>query len=255
MMGIVRGDQVEATDRGGITGRALASPDTGATQLRVSDITIAPGAEITYHLHPETEASHYVIEGELECVVADHRVTLRPGDMAMAPAGVGHSFANRSGAPARMIAFFPHSSPGREYLDPGPAPGGPLPESVVFHKDVTPWECWPGATRYDVMNAAFGAVATAFSEIVFNPGSIAPPHYHPETEEAMYCLRGELTVMYAGDESPLHPGDTLLAAPGVRHSVFNASDAPAVLLALHPTVVPVRVDIDWEPEAPLPAIR
>ena len=104
-----------------------------------------------------------------------------------------------------------------------------------------------------MMNHERGALSTAFSQLDFEPGSMAPPHFHPETEEAMYCIEGEFMAMYNGEEIPLWPGDMFVAEAGVRHTVFNASKKLAVLLPLHPTVVPVRELVDWSPTTPMPS--
>jgi hypothetical protein len=44
-----------------------------------------------------------------------------------------------------------------------------------------------------------------------------------------------------------------VAEAGVRHTVFNASEKLAILLPLHPTVVPVRELVDWSPVTPMPS--
>jgi quercetin dioxygenase-like cupin family protein len=54
------------------------------------------------HAHEFVEA-FYIAEGEVTFQVHDELVTVRAGELAFAPGGVPHTFANRSGAPARFV--------------------------------------------------------------------------------------------------------------------------------------------------------
>jgi quercetin dioxygenase-like cupin family protein len=54
------------------------------------------------HRHDFDEA-FYVLEGELVFQVVDELITKRAGEMAFAPRGVAHTFANQSDAPARYM--------------------------------------------------------------------------------------------------------------------------------------------------------
>ena len=249
-----RADQVINESTPGIVGLRIGGPNSGATQLTSGINTLAPGAIITYHSHPDAEIMHYVIEGDVEGVIGGHRVSLHEGDGALAPVTVKHSFENRSGAQAKFITAGTTIGAGREDHDPEPPNRGPLPKYIVFKEDVIPTNPWPGTERFDPMDASFGSSTLLFSKGVIAPGSVAPPHFHPETEEFMYCLEGELMAMYNGEEIPLHTGDMFLAEPGVHHTVFNASNDTAVMIAIHPTTAPVREPIEWTPTTPLPTI-
>lgn len=56
------------------------------------------------HYHDALVESFYVLEGEIWFRIGDEEITLRVGGFAFVPAGVPHSFANHSDAPARMLA-------------------------------------------------------------------------------------------------------------------------------------------------------
>ncbi|MBT6680938.1 MAG: cupin domain-containing protein [Chloroflexi bacterium] len=236
----------------GVSQRNPAGEATGATQIRVYDAVITPGAEIPYHSHGNTEATYFVLQGDVSAVVADHRVELHSGDLVMAPPGTGHGFSNSGTSEARIVTMFPHTAPDVTHLEPDATATGDLPDYIVPRSSVEAWTPWDKCTRFDMMNHERGALSTAFSQLDFEPGSMAPPHYHPETEEAMYCIEGSLMAMYGGEEIPFGPGDMFVAEAGVRHTVFNASNELAVLLPLHPTVVPVRELVDWSPTTPMP---
>mgnify|MGYP003969800007 CR=1 FL=1 len=249
-----RADQITIESTPGIVGLRLGGPNSGATQLTSGINTLAPGAIITYHSHPDAEIMHYVIEGDVEGVIDGHRVSLHAGDGALAPVNVKHSFENRSGAPARFITAGTTIGAGREDHETEPPSHGPLPNYVVFKEDVIPTNPWPGTERFDPMDANFGSSTLLFSKEIISPGSVAPAHFHPETEEFVYCLKGELMAMYNGEEIPLHTGDMFLAEPGAHHTVFNASNETAILIAMHPTTEPVREPVEWTPTTPLPTL-
>ena len=71
---------------------------------RVSVIETAPGpgAGPPLHHHDFDEA-FYVIEGELTFQLHDERFTVAAGELAFAPRGVPHTFANLSDAPAQQL--------------------------------------------------------------------------------------------------------------------------------------------------------
>ena len=91
-----------------------------------------------------------------------------------------------------------------------------------------------------------GAESTYFSELTFQPGSVAPNHFHPSHEESMFCLEGNLTAVYDKENSiDLHAGDIFTCEIGVRHGIFNQSKSLGKLLAIHPVLnPPPRVDVE-----------
>ena len=63
-----------------------------------------------FHYHEELIESFYVLSGEIWFRVGDDEVALGPGGFAFVPAGVPHSFANRTDEPARMLAHASNSN-------------------------------------------------------------------------------------------------------------------------------------------------
>jgi putative monooxygenase len=254
-MAILRlADQITNENTPGVVGLRIGGPNSGATQMTAGLNTLAPGAIITYHSHPDAEIMHYVIEGDVEGVIDGHRISFHAGDGVLAPVNVKHSFENRTGKPAKFITAGTTIGGSRVDHDLEPPSHGPLPKFVVFAQDVVPTNPWPGTERFDLMDASFGSSTLLFSMGVTAPGSLGPPHFHPETEEFMYCLKGELMALYNGEEITLHTGDMLLAEPGVHHAIFNATNESAVLIAIHPTTAPLRELVDWTPTTYLPSI-
>jgi quercetin dioxygenase-like cupin family protein len=76
--------------------------DSGG-RIALMDNDVAPGgAAPPLHYHAFDEA-FYVRDGELTFQLGDERVVRRPGELAFAERGVHHTFANLSGAGARVL--------------------------------------------------------------------------------------------------------------------------------------------------------
>ena len=94
-----------------------------------------------------------------------------------------------------------------------------------------------------------GASCVVVWEQLLLPGERIPPHFH-EFEETLTVLEGELTVRLAEEVHRAPARSTIYVAPGVAHSLHNAGDRPALLLAhfinAEPTIVALP---DLEPTA------
>jgi quercetin dioxygenase-like cupin family protein len=55
------------------------------------------------HYHARHVDSFLVLEGELEVLLGDEAVRVRPGELAAAAPGVVHGFANRTGGRTRFV--------------------------------------------------------------------------------------------------------------------------------------------------------
>jgi quercetin dioxygenase-like cupin family protein len=68
----------------------------------VAVVELTGGARPPLHRHDFDEA-FYVLEGELTFRLGDDVFTRRAGELAFAPRGIAHTYANLSGAPARAL--------------------------------------------------------------------------------------------------------------------------------------------------------
>lgn len=59
------------------------------------------------------------------------------------------------------------------------------------------------------------------------PGERIAEHYHPYSEEFLYCVQGDLTVDLDGDPWSLTTGQGLFVPIGVRHRLRNTGTEPA----------------------------
>ncbi|MBA31987.1 MAG: hypothetical protein CL748_05725 [Chloroflexi bacterium] len=224
----------------------MASEVTGTGMITVADLFVEPGAKSPYHFHDNTEESIFVVEGNLEFRLGSKIFSASSGDCILAPQGIGHGLENIGNNKARLITVYPNAKPNREVLDDVDYEKTDPPPSVFLRKNNEPYEFQPGISRYDMVGDFIGAKSTYISELTFEPGAIAPNHYHPSHEEAMFCLNGNLMAVYAKENGiNLAEGDCFTCEIGIRHGIYNASNDTATLLALHSTLnPPPRVDVD-----------
>ncbi len=57
-------------------------------------------------------------------------------------------------------------------------------------------------------------------------------HHHPELEEVIYVLEGEVEQWVGQEKKILRPGEVAHMGPGVVHATFNTSANDAVILAI-----------------------
>jgi quercetin dioxygenase-like cupin family protein len=69
-------------------------------------------------------------------------------------------------------------------------------------------------------------------EAVMDRGKVTPLHTHPESDETMYVLDGEILVHMDGDEHQVAAGGLTIAPRGVPHA-FMVTSERATLLCLH----------------------
>jgi quercetin dioxygenase-like cupin family protein len=85
----------------------LVDAAQGSHALKIGELTVAPNARVPRHIHPNTEEAMIILEGTLEVVLGDQRITVGPGDTILAPAGTVHGFLNRAQEAARLLFVFP----------------------------------------------------------------------------------------------------------------------------------------------------
>lgn len=243
---IRRNEQKTSHPFEGATAIAMAGAATGSKYLTVGDLSVEPGRKSAYHIHPNTEESIFVVEGEIEFRLGDRKFRASAGDCVLANRGIGHGLQNVGSSTARLITMYPSTAPERAEIPEVDFKEGVPDKGAFIRGRVESFEFAPGISRFDMVGDFLGSESTYMSELTFAPGSVAPNHYHPAHEEAMFCLQGDLTAVYAEDDDvPLAAGDIFCCEPGVRHGIYNKSGAPGKLLALHPVLnPPPRVDVD-----------
>jgi quercetin dioxygenase-like cupin family protein len=80
-------------------------PGTGAQQITVIGVSLAPGKGHDFHKHPDQEEVIYVVAGTVEQWVDREKTMLGPGDSAFIPAGMVHASFNAGSGEASIVAI------------------------------------------------------------------------------------------------------------------------------------------------------
>lgn len=96
-----------------ITARVLGSQTGGAFEMY--ELALGP-ASVDYHVHMRMDETIYVVEGEIEFVVAGEKFVRPAGSVAFIPRGVHHGFTNHGPAQARVLIVFNPNGNQQEYF-------------------------------------------------------------------------------------------------------------------------------------------
>ena len=80
-------------------------PSTGAGQLTVIDVSLAPGKGHNFHKHPDQEEVLLIVAGSVEQWIGAEKRILGPGDSAFVPRDVVHASFNAGEGEARIAAI------------------------------------------------------------------------------------------------------------------------------------------------------
>ena len=105
---------------------------------------------------------------------------------------------------------------------------------ILYRADAKNEEGYPGITRTILVDASHGAKSLWVAHLEIEPGATVTTHIHPDTEEAMVIVEGELEAVLGDEVVTLGPGDPVLAPAGVKHGFVNRPGAQATLLASFP---------------------
>jgi mannose-6-phosphate isomerase-like protein (cupin superfamily) len=94
-------------------------------RFNLSIITMAPERHgPPMHVHDDEDDAFYVLEGEVAFLLADGEVAASAGTFVLIPPGVEHTFANRTGEPARMLNIHAPAGFDRRLLGESAGEGG-----------------------------------------------------------------------------------------------------------------------------------
>jgi mannose-6-phosphate isomerase-like protein (cupin superfamily) len=126
--------------------RVLLRGEDSGNYLSVIETAPSPGVGPPLHAHGFDE-TFYLMEGELVFRVRDQYVTVTAGQLAFAPRGVPHTFANLSGAPARQLIictpagferYFARMAAETQGTEPPEWARQPLPEVTTLGPPIDP---------------------------------------------------------------------------------------------------------------------
>ena len=118
-------------------------------------------------------------------------------------------------------------------------------------------EDFKGRTNYWLCHAEVcGAKDIQICRAILPAGEGHNFHTHPELEEAIYVLAGEVEQWVEREKRTLKPGEVAYIPKGVVHATFNATAHDAVILAvLSPAVFAGPFAVDVSGEEPWKSLR
>ena len=86
--------------------------------------------------------------------------------------------------------------------------------------------------------------AQTLGYVVIEPGAKNPLHAHPNCEEVLYLISGELDHSLDGAVYRLTPGDAIRVPAGVKHDAKSVGREPATMVVCYS--VPNRQMVSYE---------
>ena len=82
---------------------------------------------------------------------------------------------------------------------------------ILRRADAETSEGYPGIPRATLVGPQHGSQSLWVGHLEIAPGATVTTHIHPDTEEAMVIVEGELEAVLGDEVIILGPGDTVLA--------------------------------------------
>ena len=106
-----------------------------------------------------------------------------------------------------------------------------------------------GDIRTILSPATVGATSGFLGTLLLEPGEVVTEHWHPYSEEFLFCVQGDVLLRLNGEERRLSANQGVLVPIGVRHRISNDSATTAFFVfqlgPLAPT--PQLGHVDTEP--------
>ena len=116
--------------------------------------------------------------------------------------------------------------------------------TTIQHAPATPTRCGPTVHRADtapnrrrggdirvlLSPASVGATAGFMGTLTLEPGEVVTEHWHPYSEEYLYCQSGDVLVTLDGEERRLTTESAVHIPLGVKHRIVNDTAATATFV-------------------------
>jgi putative monooxygenase len=135
------------------------------------------------------------------------------------------------------------------------APATTTPKVLCIH-DIAPNRRRGGDIRALLSPATVGSTTGFLGTLTLEPGEVVTEHWHPYSEEFIYCVRGTVTARLDGDHQVLAADHGVCIPIGMRHRIVNTGDETAFLvfhlspLAPRPDLGHVDTEAVLNPDAP-----
>lgn len=111
-----------------------------------------------------------------------------------------------------------------------------------------------GDIRVLLSPASVGSGAGFLGTLTLEPGEIVTEHWHPYSEEFLYCQSGNVLVRLDGEERRLTAESAVHIPIGVRHRIVNDTAEPAFFVFFCGPLAPRpelgHVDTELPPGSP-----
>ena len=112
---------------------------------------------------------------------------------------------------------------------------------IIRSADLSASEPFPGVSSIPILTKDGSSHNLTVLLITISPGERIPLHYHPDHDEGMYVMEGNLEATLGPETQSVETGDAVLATTGTPHQMANLSQKPAVIMAIFPTSEVKRV--------------
>lgn len=109
-----------------------------------------------------------------------------------------------------------------------------------------------GDIRTLLSPATVGSTSGFLGTLTLQPGEVVTEHWHPYSEEFLFCVRGAVTARLDGQHTALPADHGLLIPIGVRHRIVNDGDDVSFLV-FHLSPLAPRPDLGHVDTEALPA--
>lgn len=98
----------------------------------------------------------------------------------------------------------------------------------IVHRDEAPPNYRRGGDIRTLLSpTSVGATSAFMGTLSLAPGEIVTEHWHPYSEEFLYCVSGDVSITVNGEERRLGAESAIHIPIGVRHRIVNDGAEPA----------------------------
>ena len=222
----------EASGEGALAVRRLVGRETGAREISLSALELAPGASARWQ-NADCDEVLFVVAGEGHVLLGGRRHALGTRTGIFVRPGETVEIRNDGGDPLALLdSRCPDPGPRLAFDDGSRAPSTTAlsPSPVVRFEDQAIEKAGDGRWFRVLVDAKVGCEQTT-QFVGFVPPGRAPDHFH-EYEEVVCILEGEGRFWSGPASAPIAAGTCLYLPRRQPHCVENTGSAPLSLYGL-----------------------
>ena len=109
---------------------------------------------------------------------------------------------------------------------------------TVSRSDAAPNRRRGGDIRVLLSPASVGSTAGFMGTLTLEPGEVVTEHWHPYSEEFLYCQAGDVLITLDGEQRRLVAESAVHIPVGVRHRIVNDTSTQAFFVFLAGPLAP-----------------